>query len=103
MAGKRANGEGTLYRRSADGRWLGSIHFGHDARGRPIRKYVSAKTDRETLRKMKALSTTLRPSWITCITPARRRKVFASVARPSAAPRDAPQASDTTLSAALGH
>jgi hypothetical protein len=56
MAGKRANGEGTLYQRSTDGRWLGSIQFGHDGRGRPIRKYVSAKTEREALRKLKALS-----------------------------------------------
>jgi hypothetical protein len=42
MAGKRANGEGTLYQRTADGRWLGSIHFGYDDRGKQIRKYVSA-------------------------------------------------------------
>ena|SRR5271170_80257 len=56
MAGKRANGEGTLYRRASDGRWLGSIQFGHDDRGRPIRKYVSANTEREALRKLRALS-----------------------------------------------
>lgn len=56
MAGKRAIGEGTLYQRAADGRWLGSIHFGYDDRGGPIRRYVSAKTERESLRKLRVLS-----------------------------------------------
>jgi hypothetical protein len=41
---------------SLTSRWLGSIQFDHDDRSWPMRKYVSAKTERDALRKAKALS-----------------------------------------------
>jgi integrase len=55
MAGCRGNGEGSIYQRSADARWLGAQTIGRDAAGRPVRKTVSAKTRAEVVRKMKKL------------------------------------------------
>ena len=55
MAGKRGNGEGSIYRRSTDNRWYGSLVIGQDLRGRSIRKTVSAKTRMEVQQKLKAL------------------------------------------------
>ena len=55
MSGKRGNGEGAIYQRSADKRWLGVISLGHGADGRPIRKTVTAKTRSEVVRKLKEL------------------------------------------------
>lgn len=55
MAAKRARGEGTIYRRASDGLWVGAVHFGYDERGRPIRKYVSAKSHAETLRRLEGV------------------------------------------------
>ncbi len=55
MAGKRLNGEGSIYQRTSDGRWVGAVSLGYDQKGRPIRKTVSAKTAdevREKLRKV---------------------------------------------------
>lgn len=43
MAGKRMNGEGSIYQRKADGRWFGSVVVA-DEDGNPKRKTVSAKT-----------------------------------------------------------
>jgi hypothetical protein len=43
MAGKRMNGEDSLYRRSSDGRWFASV-VESDELGRPKRRTVSAKT-----------------------------------------------------------
>lgn len=42
MAGKRGNGEVTIYQRSSDKRWLGVLFH-----GKPIRKTVSAKSRSE--------------------------------------------------------
>ena len=47
MAGKRGNGEGLLYKRAPDGRWLGAVQLGYDANGRPQRKTVSASARSE--------------------------------------------------------
>jgi hypothetical protein len=41
MAGKRLNGEGSVYQRSSDGRWVGAVTVGFNDSGRPIRKTVS--------------------------------------------------------------
>lgn len=61
MAGKRMNGEGSIYQRKSDGRWFGSIVVA-DEDGNPKRKTVSAKTKaaarvrlQEVLRKMEQL------------------------------------------------
>jgi integrase len=55
MGGKRGNGEGTIYRRAADGRWLGVLIVGWSPSGRPVRKTVSAKTRSEAIRKFREL------------------------------------------------
>lgn len=55
MAGFRGNGEGSIYQRSSDGRWLGAVTIGQDGTGRVVRKVVSAKTRSEVVRKLKAL------------------------------------------------
>ena len=50
---RRSSGEGTIYRR-ADGMWLGAVDLGWQG-GRRRRKYVSAKTRREVVAKMRPL------------------------------------------------
>lgn len=55
MAGFRGNGEGSIYQRSSDGRWLGVVTIGQDGTGRVARKTVSAKTRAEVVRKLKTL------------------------------------------------
>lgn len=58
MAGKRGNGEGTIYQRASDGRWLGVLQVGYGPTGRPIRKTVSATTRSEVVQKFKDLQRT---------------------------------------------
>lgn len=53
--GERANGEGSLYQRKSDGRWVGAVIFGFDDTGRPKRKTVSAKSRAEAWEKLKDL------------------------------------------------
>src|SRR5665213_1333697 len=54
MAGKRMNGEGSIYQRQSDGRWFGSIvEAGED--GKLKRKTVSAKTKDAARIKLKRL------------------------------------------------
>lgn len=55
MAGSRGNGEGSIYQRSSDGRWLGVLTLGYGPNGRLIRKTVSAKTRSEVVKKLKQL------------------------------------------------
>ena len=55
MAGSRGNGEGSIYQRTSDGRWLGVVTIGQDGTGRVVRKAVSAKTRAEVVRKLKKL------------------------------------------------
>jgi hypothetical protein len=43
MARIRQNGEGSVYQRASDGRWIGSVTLGWDD-GKRVRKTVSAKT-----------------------------------------------------------
>jgi hypothetical protein len=38
MSGRAANGEGSLYQRKSDGRWVGAVMHGYDLKGRPVRK-----------------------------------------------------------------
>jgi hypothetical protein len=54
MAGKRMNGEGSIYQRKSDGRWFGAVVVG-DERGEPKRKTVSAKTKESARQKLKRL------------------------------------------------
>jgi integrase len=55
VPGQRANGEGSIYQRTSDKRWLGAVTIGVDSSGRPKRKIVSAKSRAETLKKLRAL------------------------------------------------
>jgi len=35
MSGQSAHGEGSIYQRASDGRWLGAATIGFDSNGRP--------------------------------------------------------------------
>lgn len=59
MTGKRGNGDGSIYQRSVDDRWIGSVVVGFNAIGRPIRRTVSATTRREAVEKLKRLQKNL--------------------------------------------
>ena len=52
---KRANGEGTISKRSSDGRYIGQITLGFDDSGKAIRKCCSAKTKAECKNKLDEL------------------------------------------------
>ena len=54
MARARMNGEGTVYQRASDGRWVGAATVGW-ADGRRVRKIVSARTATEARAKLDAL------------------------------------------------
>lgn len=43
---RRGPGEGSIYQRK-DGRWVGAVTIGRDAKGRPRRRWVYGKTQRE--------------------------------------------------------
>ena len=51
---KRRNGEGTFYKDPTKNRWVGEVLL-EDALGRPMRRRVSAKTEREAMSKLKDL------------------------------------------------
>jgi len=53
MAGRRVNGEGSVYRRTSDGLWIGAITLGYDERGKLRRKTVSARTKADALAKVR--------------------------------------------------
>lgn len=55
MSARRGNGEGSVYQRSTDKRWLGAITVGYDASGKQRRKVVSARTRAEVVRKLNTL------------------------------------------------
>ena len=55
MASSRGNGEGSIYQRTSDRRWLGVLTIGRDGDGRVVRKTVSAKTRAEVVLKLKKL------------------------------------------------
>lgn len=55
MAPRRSNNEGSIYQRKSDGLWMGVANVGSDLSGKPVRKYVSAKTRTEVVKKLKAL------------------------------------------------
>ena len=55
MATRRSNNEGSIYQRKSDGLWMGIAQVGYDLQGKPVRKYVSAKTRAEVVKKLKNL------------------------------------------------
>ncbi len=54
MTRRRANGEGSVYRR-ADGRWVASLSVGRDEKGRLKRRVVYAQTKSEAIEKLHRL------------------------------------------------
>lgn len=54
MAERRTRGEGSIYQRESDGRWIGVVDLGWVG-GRRVRRTVSAKTLKELRPKFKAL------------------------------------------------
>jgi integrase len=52
--GKRSAGEGSIYRRKSDGKWVGAIHLGY-ADGRRRRKVVYGRTQGEVRDKLQRL------------------------------------------------
>jgi integrase len=54
MARIRQNGEGSVYQRASDGRWIGSVTLGWND-GKRVRKTVSAKTAAEVREKLRAV------------------------------------------------
>ena len=53
--GRRGHGEGSVYQRASDGRWMGVIDLGWQG-GKRVRKTVSAKAKGDVLTKMRALA-----------------------------------------------
>ena len=51
MAKRRPSGDG-MVRKREDGRWEGRIVVGHKENGEPIFRYLSAKTQKELLKKL---------------------------------------------------
>lgn len=54
-AKRRGHGEGSVYQRARDGKWVGAVDLGRDAQGRRIRRSVVRKTKREALAQMDSL------------------------------------------------
>ena len=52
--GRRGAGEGSIYRRASDGRWIGSVQVGYEGSKR-VRKTVSGRTRFEVSEKLKVL------------------------------------------------
>ncbi|APZ96927.1 tyrosine-type recombinase/integrase [Fuerstiella marisgermanici] len=50
--GKRAKGEGSIFQRKSDGRWVGRISLGRDDKGRRIQKTVYGGTQGEVVDKI---------------------------------------------------
>lgn len=59
MSGRAASGEGSLYQRKSDGLWVGAVVYGHDTKGRQLRKTVSAKKRSDAVKKLRKLQENL--------------------------------------------
>ncbi|MDX1620620.1 MAG: hypothetical protein R3320_06505 [Nitriliruptorales bacterium] len=56
MAGRRGHGEGSVFRRGADCKWLAVLDLGRDPRtGRRARRTVTANTSREAVDRLRQL------------------------------------------------
>lgn len=55
MTKKRANGEGSIYKRSSDGRWTGKIQIGYKSDGTPKYKVVYGNSQKEVKDKLDEL------------------------------------------------
>lgn len=55
MAKRRSNGEGSVFKHKASGRWTASLVVGRDERGKLVRKYLYGATQREVREKLDRL------------------------------------------------
>jgi len=55
VSGRATNGEGSLYRRKSDGRWIGAVLLGYKEDGKALRKTVSGRTKAEASEKLRKL------------------------------------------------
>lgn len=55
MAKKRGAGEGSVYQRANDGKWVGQIELGFSPEGKRLRKYVYDDTQRDAIAKIRDL------------------------------------------------
>ncbi len=53
MSGRRGKGEGSIYQRESDNRWVGMVDLGYGADGKRKRKPIYGKTRKEVADKMK--------------------------------------------------
>jgi hypothetical protein len=53
--GRRGHGEGSVYRRSRDGKWVGSVELGRGAGGERIRRTVVRASKRAVLDRLDEL------------------------------------------------
>ena len=58
MTVRRGKGEGSIYQRASDGRWVGIVDLGYVG-GKRVRKTVYGKTQREGIAKRKALQASI--------------------------------------------
>ena len=53
---KRTNGEGSIFQRKSDGKWVGSITIGYDEKGRQKKKIIYGKNQTEVAKKLSDIS-----------------------------------------------
>lgn len=53
---RRANGEGSIYQRSSDGKWVGCITIGYDEKGNQKKKSVYGNSQTEVAKKLSEIS-----------------------------------------------
>ncbi|MGN1201300.1 MAG: tyrosine-type recombinase/integrase [Candidatus Caccovivens sp.] len=53
---RRANGEGSIFQRKSDGKWVGSLTIGYDDKGQQKRKYVYGNSQTEVAKKLAEIS-----------------------------------------------
>jgi len=54
--GRRGNNEGSIYQRSSDGRWCGSVTTGYNTDGKPIRRTVYGRSRQEVAKKIATMT-----------------------------------------------
>ena len=53
---KRTNGEGSIFQRRSDGKWVGSITIGYDEKGRQKKKIIYGKNQTDVAKKLSEIS-----------------------------------------------
>ena len=53
---KRTNGEGNIFQRKSDGKWVGSITIGYDEKGRQKKKIIYGKNQTDVAKKLSEIS-----------------------------------------------